>query len=102
MGRGATSTLRAGPRIGVADAARALVAALGFGATAFVLVYVAVRAGGQLIDGDGNDAARWATLSFAAAVPFGVGYAALEARRVALASMVAPAAVIAGCLVLQG
>ena len=102
MGRGATSTLRAAPRIGVSDAVRALIAALAFGATAFVLAYVAVRVTGRLVDGDGNGAARWATLSFAAAVPFAVGYAALEARRVALASVLAPAAVIAGCVVLQG
>src|SRR4051812_20134493 len=102
MGRGATSTLRAAPRIAASDAVRALFAALGFGAAALVVAYVAVRVTGRLLDGDGQGAARWATLSFAAAIPFGLGYAALDARRVRLASAVAPAAVIAGVLVLQG
>src|SRR3954451_6211575 len=102
MGRGATTTLRAGPRIGASDAARALVAALGFGAAALAVTYVAVRVSGRLIDGDADGAARWATLAFAAAVPFAVGYAALEAQRVRLAARAAPAAVIAGCVLLQG
>src|SRR3954469_14044776 len=102
MGRGATTTLRAAPRIAASDAVRAFVAALGFGAAGLIVAYVTVRVGGRLLDGDGHGAARWATLSFAAAVPFGLGYAALEAQRVRLAAAVAPAAVIAGVLVLQG
>src|SRR3954471_995469 len=102
MGRGATSTLRAAPRIAASDAVRALLAALGFGVAALIVAYVTVRVGGRLLDGDGHGAARWATLSFAAAVPFGLGYAALEAQRVRLAAIAAPAAVIAGCVVLHG
>src|SRR3954471_24511292 len=102
MGRGATSTLRAAPRIAAPDAVRALFAALGFGAAALIVAWVAVRVTGRLLDGAGRGAARWATLSFAAAVPFGLGYAALDARRVRLASAVAPAAVIAGAAALQG
>src|SRR3954469_25242548 len=102
MGRGATSTLRAAPRIGASDAARALGGALGFGAAALIVAYVCVRVGGRLLDGDGHGAARWATLAFAAAVPLGVGYAALEAQRVRIATLAAPAAVIAGCVALQG
>src|SRR3954454_16851103 len=102
MGRGATSTLRAAPRIAVRDAVRALFAALGFGAAALLVAYVGVRVAGRLLDGDGHGAARWATLSFAAAVPFALGYAALDARRIRLGGGGAPAAVIAGVLVLQG
>src|SRR3954469_25343681 len=102
MGRGATSTLRAAPRIGASDAARALGGALGFGAAALIVAYVCVRVGGRLLDGDGHGAARWATLAFAAAAPFAVGYVALEVRRVRIAALAAPAAVIAGCVVLQG
>jgi hypothetical protein len=102
MGRGATSTLRAAPRIAAADAIRACFAALGFGAAALVLVYVAVRVTGRLVEGDGHGAARWATLSFGAALPFAFGYGALEVRRVRVAALAAPAAVIAGALILQG
>src|SRR3954454_3345187 len=102
MGRGATSTLRATPRIAASDAVRALFAALGFGAAALLVAYVGVRVAGRLLDGDGHGAARWATLSFAAAVPFALGYAALDARRIRLASALAPAAVIAGAVALQG
>src|SRR3954462_5655292 len=102
MGRGATSTLRAAPRIAAADALRALFAALGFGAAGLIVAYVGVRVGGRLIDGDGHGAVRWATLAFAAAVPFAVGHAPLEARRVRIAAPAAPARVIAGCVVLQG
>jgi hypothetical protein len=102
MGRGATSTLRGAPRIVAGDAVRATLAALGFGAAALFVAYIAVRVGGRLIDGDGHGAARWATLSFAAAVPFALGYAALDARRFSLAAALAPGAVIAGVLVLQG
>src|SRR3954447_12121430 len=102
MGRGATSTLRAAPRIAASDAVRALFAALGFGVAALVVAYVAVRVTGRLLDGDGHGAARWATLSFAAAVPFALGHAALDARRIRLASALAPAAVIAGAVALQG
>src|SRR3954466_13922190 len=103
MGRGATtSTLRAAPRLAAGDAVRALFAALGFGAAALVLAYVAVRVTERLLDGDAHGAARWATLSFAAAVPFAIGYAGLEARRIRIASALAPAAVIAGAVALQG
>ncbi len=102
MGRGATSTLRAPPRIGASDAVRALLGALGFGAAALIVAYVAARAGGRLLAGDGAGAARWATLSFAAAVPLAAGYAALEAQRVRIAAWAPPAAVIAGCVLLQG
>src|SRR5690349_7378463 len=102
MGRGATSTVGAASRISASDALRALVAALGFGAAALVIGYAVVRTGGSLFRGDGHAAARWATLSFAAAVPFAVGYAALEATRVRAAALAAPALVIAGCVALQG
>src|SRR3954452_16811976 len=101
MGRGATSTARPVPRIGVQDGARSVVAALGFGAAGLVVLYVAVRVGGRLVAGDVDDAARWATLSFAAAVPFAVGYAALGASRVVVRALAAPALVIAGCIALQ-
>src|SRR3954451_12726916 len=101
MGRGATSTARAVPRIGVQDTARSLVAALGFGAAGLIVLYVAARVGGRLLDGDVDGAARWATLSFAAAVPFGVGYAALSTPRVRARALAAPALVIAGCVALQ-
>ena len=101
MGRGATTTVRAAPRVAVGDAVRAGLAALGFGAAALILAYVAVRVTGRLIDGDGHGAARWATLGFVAGVPFGLGCAALDARRVRLAAMAAPAAVIGGCVTLH-
>lgn len=103
MGRGATSTARAVPRIGAQDATRSLFAGLGFGAAALVVIYVAIRAGARLLDGDVDDAARWATLSFVAAVPFALGYAALSTPdvRVRVRALAAPALVIAGCIALQ-
>ena len=101
MGRGATSAARAIPRIGVQEAGRSLLAALGFGAAGLIVLYVAARVGGRLLDGDAHGAARWATLSFAAAVPFAAGYAALGAARVRARALAAPALVIAGCVALQ-
>ena len=82
--------------------ARSAVAALGFGAAALVVLYAAARAGGRLLGGDAHDAALWATVSFAAAVPFAVGYAALSTVRVRARAVAAPALVIAGCVVVQG
>src|SRR5690349_13891203 len=101
MGRGATSTARPVPRIGIQGSARSVVAALGFGAAGLVVLYVAARVSGRVLDGDVHGAARWATLSFAAAVPFAAGYATLGAARVRVRALAAPALVIAGCVVLQ-
>ena len=128
MARGGTSTvrrplLRPGPNspapgrfpLLAAAGACALLCALALAATALVAVYVGIRAIGELTGGDGEDAARWGTLLFAAGGPLIVAYAAqlgyagavarLRGERrasVGVAAAAAAAAVVAICLVYQG
>jgi hypothetical protein len=128
VGRGGTTLVREPPprlAASVAPARRApLIAAavvcatacaLALGAAGAALLYVAARVVGQIASGDGDNAARWATMAFAAAAPLMVaylaytGYADARARlrgevrpRAGLLALALPAVVIAGALVLQG
>ena len=127
MPRGGTSTLRrpalrvgvpAGspgrlPLLAVAGAGAA-VAAIAVGAAALWGVYVLVRVGGRVADGDAGGAVRWATMLFVAGAPLVVGYGAYALheralarlrgapRAIAVRALALPALVIAGALGLQG
>jgi hypothetical protein len=129
MGRGGLTTarrplLRLGAETGTpwraplvaAAGACALVCAAALLLAAAASVYVVVRTIGQLAEGDGDNAARWATMLFAAAAPILIAYPARagylgararlrgESRPVSAGALAvaAPLAVIAGCVYLQG